>query len=438
VSAVKGFVTMRSLVAAVLVMGTASALQAQEPRRVTLAEALALAARSQPTMVQARQSLRVAEAQERQTVGSFLPNLIFSGNTNKSSSTRIDATSGQPVDIPSQYNSQWGFNSSIDLFTGLRRGAQRSAAQATTNQREEALRRTEYEVAYNTKDAFFLAVAAAELVEVARTALRRADEQLRLTSERLRLGATTRSDSLRAQVAYGNARLELLRRNGNLLYAMAYLGQTIQVEGMVAPAYDTAEIAVTPLDTAQLRLEARANAPAIREAQAALNAADASKRVARAPYMPTLALSGGYTYAASADLPFSGRYLPSWNYRLGLSWTLFDRLSRETSLVSSDASVRNAEAALRNARLDLDTKLTQEYVNLEGQAEAIAISRISLAAAQEDLRLQRERYRLGAVTIIEVLQSEESLLQAQYDFISARYNYLVARAKIEALVGQGL
>jgi outer membrane protein TolC len=52
--------------------------------------------------------------------------------------------------------------------------------------------------------------------------------------------------------------------------------------------------------------------------------------------------------------------------------------------------------------------------------------------------MQRERYRLGTSTIVDLLTSQAALNQAQANLVQARYNYLVARAQIEALVGHGL
>ncbi len=63
---------------------------------------------------------------------------------------------------------------------------------------------------------------------------------------------------------------------------------------------------------------------------------------------------------------------------------------------------------------------------------------MSRAAAEEDLRVQQERYRLGAATIVEVLTSQVSLDQAGVDMVQARLDYLVARAQLEALVGREL
>ena len=182
--------TRRLLTAALLTGLAASSLAAQETRRVTLQEALRLAADNSPTMVTARQDVRVARAQERQTLGAFLPNLNTTGNESYTP-VRIDATTGGAASAGSgtPYNQRYGFSASLDLFTGFRRGANRSAASATTDLREATRVRQEYAVALSTKQAFFNALAAMELVAVAETRLRRAAEQLNLVSEKLRLGA---------------------------------------------------------------------------------------------------------------------------------------------------------------------------------------------------------------------------------------------------------
>ena len=107
-------------------------------------------------------------------------------------------------------------------------------------------------------------------------------------------------------------------------------------------------------------------------------------------------------------------------------------------MTTADAAVESAQSRLLDARLALDASLTQQYAALEAASARIDVTRTSIAAAQEDLRMQRERYRLGAVTIIEVLTSQGNLDQAQVDYVQARYDYLVARAQIEALVGHAL
>ena len=433
-----------SLVALAAEAQAPAPVQAAAPqiRQVTLQEALDLSLRTSPTMVQARQDVRVAEAQERQALGAFLPTVTSSASSNKSGTTRINATTGQVVTTPSYWNSQVGLNASYPLFTGFQRGALRHQAQATTEQRDATLLQQQYATALATKQVFFQALAFAELVNVQQTRLRGADEQLKLTTERLRLGATTRSDSLRAQVEYGNAQLALIQAQADLRVAQANLGRAIQVDGLATPVYDsTLGARVQNLDTAALRQEARNAAPSVREAQASLAAARAARGASRAVYLPTVTLSGAYNWAAADSLstkPFLGRYFDTWNVRVTASYPLFNGFQREAGVTTADANVISAESRLLDAQLALDANLTQQYASLEAASAQIDVSRTSVAAATEDLRMQRERYRLGAVTIIEVLTSQANLDQAQVNYVQARYNYLVSRAQIEALVGHAL
>ena len=75
---------------------------------------------------------------------------------------------------------------------------------------------------------------------------------------------------------------------------------------------------------------------------------------------------------------------------------------------------------------------------LDAARSKIDITATSVAAATEDLRVQQERYRLGASTIVDVLTSQEALNQAEVDVVNARFDYLRAKAQLEALIGRTL
>lgn len=430
--------------------------------RVTMQDALRLAAQNAPSMVQARQNVRTARAGERQALGAFLPSLSTSANESYTP-VRIDATTGGAAAAgqATPYSQRFGFSANLPLFTGFQRGANRRAAQATTDQREAAQLQQEYATALSTKQAFFTALATAELVSVAEAQLRRSGEQVKLTSEKLRLGATTRSDSLGAMVDYGNSQLQLVQAIANLQYAQANLGRLIGTDGPVGPIPDsTLEMRLGTLDTGALRREALATAPSVRQAEASLVVAHASLSANRAQYYPTVTasysqswsralnaaitprpyldtvvnrLSGDTTYPR-VTMPFTG----SRTLQIAFSFPIFNGFGREYSITVADANVITAQANLRDARLFLDASLTQAISGLDASAQQIDIARSSVAAAEENLRMQQERYRLGTSTILDLLTTQTALNQAQANLVSARYNYLVARAQIEALVGHGL
>jgi outer membrane protein len=62
----------------------------------------------------------------------------------------------------------------------------------------------------------------------------------------------------------------------------------------------------------------------------------------------------------------------------------------------------------------------------------------SVAAGEEDLRVQQQRYALGGSTLLDVLTSQAQLDQARQELIRARYDQRIAKAELEALVGRDL
>ena len=80
----------------------------------------------------------------------------------------------------------------------------------------------------------------------------------------------------------------------------------------------------------------------------------------------------------------------------------------------------------------------QYFGALRTAQEQSDIQSVSVAAAQENLAVQQERYKLGLSTILDVLTAQSSVNAARVLLIQARYNYRVAKAQLEALVGSDL
>ena len=286
-----------------------------------------------------------------------------------------------------------------------------------------------------TKQAFYNALATEELVRVAEAQVRRTRQQLQIAVEKLRAGSATRSDSLRSTVDYGNARIALLQAQANLATAQANLGRQIGVDRLVRARPDSA---LPPLpDTTALRTAALHSAPLLQQAEAQARAARANVWAARSPYVPTLSLTFG---SNRQDTLFANAAVANevHNWRIGLSWTLFNGFGREQNNVSARVQRDIAEAQAADARLLVSSQLTTQLAALTTAIVQIDISSANLAAATEDLRVQQERYRVGAATILDLLTSQAALTQAEVNVVQVRFNYLIARATVEALIGRTL
>jgi outer membrane protein len=408
----------------------------QAVQEITLDEAVRRALDVQPAMVQARGDQRNAGASTRNAFGAFLPTLTTGASAARSNVGRIDNTTGRPV--PPEYSYTGSLNLSLELFDGFRRFANLKAANATGDAAAAGAINQRFQVTLATKQAFYAAIANEELVRVAESQLQRAKQQLQISIDKLHAGSATRSDSLRSTVDYGNARIALLQAEANLATAQANLGRQIGVDALVRAIPDTTLPPVP--DTAGIRSAAIGGAPAVAQAEAQANAARAQVWSMRSQYWPSLTVSysNNRQGTGSPNFPLFSGYPESFSWRFGLSWTLFNGFTREANQVSASVNRDIAEARAADARRQVNALITQQLAALATAVEQINIARDNLAAATEDLRVQNERYRVGAATILDLLTSQAALTQAQVNVVQTRFNYLIARAQVEAVVGRTL
>jgi outer membrane protein len=432
---------MRYPLLSILWLIAAPAASSAQERSVTLDEAIRLAERVQPDVVRASTAVRTAGAQRRNAWGAFLPNLTASSSASdffSEGESRVDPVTGLVTRGNSTNRSiSTSLSASIDLFTGFRRGAELSAARANESAADASLIDARFQQSLATTNQFLDALAAAQLVRVREASVRRAEEQLKVSVAKLHAGSATRSDSLRSLVTLGNTQLDLITTQTDLATAEANLARLIGESGRVRAADDSAFYGVAPvLDTQAIRLEAESKSPRVQSAVSSASAARADVRASRSGYWPTLALSANTGWNGNRENDYT--LLNQRQISLALRWSLFDRFDRELNIVQREADLDVAEATAADAKRGVEAELQKWLAQLDAAKARIQITQTSVAAATEDLRVQQERYRVGASTIVDVLTSQEALNQAEVDVVNARFDYLRAKAQLEALIGRKL
>jgi len=413
-----------------------------EPRPITLTEALAMAAKNDVGVVRADGANRNAGAAVHTAYGAFLPSLSVSAGTNKqlgqTGGTRVE--NGQVIVVSRQpWSSNLGANANLVLFDGGRRFFDLSQARAQHISASVDAATARWQAALATKQAYFNVLAAVETEQAAAAQLQQAEQQRVASVARTQTKAATRSDSLRAEIQVRDAQLAVLEAATARASADAALARTVGSLEPVTAAADSA--APGPLAVSDSTLAALVeDAPSVRAARAERDAARAARQSSWSEYLPSVSASWARTATGTGSSPIwdptSLDY--SGSLRFGLSWAVFDQFAREERLTQAGVSLSNADAALRDARLGARQALTDGLGGFREAAQRVASESASVEAADEDLRVQKERYATGGSTLLDVLSSQTQLDQARRDLIRARYDQRVAKAQLEALVGRDL
>jgi outer membrane protein TolC len=385
-----------------------------------------------PSVVQGDELIRTAHSEERVSVGAYMPTV--SANSSLLRSNVVSTPLGT-ADSPDSRSA--GLAASVDVFTGGRRGADRARAHADVGAAEANNVSQRFAVTLAAQRAFYETLRASDLVDVARARIAQAERGSRYAQDRVRAGTTTRSDELRARLELTTGRQQLVAALDTLQTSAYALGRLVGANGPIG-ARAPATLGPRPLalaDSAVVRLAVDAS-PSVRTARAAEQANVAATRSARTLYVPDVRVTGGYNWANQT--PIVGAVRPGWALAVGTSFPLFNGFQREDAVTRAEALAEVARVTSLDVTRQTRAEAARLLSGLRFAEQNISLSTDAVQAAQEDLRVQTERYRAGISTELDQLTSELAVTQARLGLVAARYNYQVIRAQLEALVGREL
>ena len=400
---------------------------------VTLAEALRRATGLDPNYVAALGQVDNAVWARRSAFSVFiLPSVTLSTSATKYAPPFFNFATLKPE----PYSVQAAVSASYDLFTGGQKLAELSRSGAALDAAHAGELQARFASALLTEADYNAVLANRELARVARDRVRRAEEQLAVARARVRTGAAVQTDSLQLRLELTQARVTLLQQESALRVSRLELGRRIGAAGPVdAAALDTLPPAELPLTLADAITEAAAQGPHYRQVAANERAAAASYRAQLGAYLPRASVS--WTRTA-----FDNRFVPtlrSFNaLTLNVSFPLWDNARREVALSVARVN-RDVARAIRD---DMDRAVQHDVTAAyDGYATARASTELAsegLAVARENFRVQQSRYGAGATTILDLLEGEVSLSQAEAQLVQSRYATRLALAGLEAILGRRL
>jgi outer membrane protein len=397
---------------------------------VTLGEARRRASTTDPSAVAARGQIETADWERR----AAFTNLVAPTLTGESNYTRFSdpffnfGTGGTSLSATSAT-----LNASYTVLGAGKVGELRRA-RASVQNAEATETATRFRVALATDAAYYAVLADRELSRVAADRLRRAEEQLGIARVRVVAGEAIASDSLQLLLEVNRARLAVLRAGSGLVASRLRLGRRIGLDGPVEAApVDTTPPAQLPLTQADAIAELRRRGPEVEAARAAERSAAAALSVEREAYLPEIRI-GGTTGAYDSQLFPSA--LRRSQMAVTVSLPIWNSGQREVSIARARADRDVARAARADRERASAEQMAEAYQGYETARAATALAVVGVTVATENYRVQRARYAEGATTILDLLEAQVALSEADADLVQARYATRLAQARIEALLGR--
>ena len=195
---------------------------------------------------------------------------------------------------------------------------------------------------------------------------------------------------------------------------------------------------------AELKTMAEKENPELKAADAAVQQASFDVRSARNAFLPSLTLEANYGMEANA-LKFHSSPaaepgvgpLPNLGYFLtfNLSIPIFDWGSTRSKVRQAQTKEKQAGLQVTQAQRQIAGNLYAFYNAGVAARAAVDLARTGADLAAESLRLINLRYQAGESSVLEVVDAQNTLIEARNAYDEAQVRYRLAVASLQSVTG---
>jgi len=279
----------------------------------------------------------------------------------------------------------------------------------------------------------------------AQQSFQQAQRFLEITQQQEAVGQVAHSDVVKAQIQYEQQRQNLqeatLGIESTRLNLAVLMFPDLNENFTVVDDMDSAR-ALPPFP--EIQTMASNQNPDIRVAQEAIRLATQDVRIARNALLPSLSIDGNYGIEANAFALHStvaaftqAGPMPNLGYFIVGNFTLpvFDWGVRRSKIVQAQLREQQTRVELTQVQRQLLSNLYLFYNEALTARSAVDGLRRAADYAAESLRLINLRYQAGESTALEVVDAQNTLVQARNAYDDAQTRYRVALATLQTVTG---
>ena len=374
---------------------------------------------------------REAEADVSAAAAKKNPSVSYSWQRNQYPTQVVTTVVGTQS---SNHGYSQGINVSWPIWTFGKVEGAIDAARYQKNIADLNVYKTEADTKLAAVQAYYQYLEAVKLAEVQAQSVTDYASHLNNVQQQFDAGIVAKLDVLSSNVSLANAKQKSIAADNTRDVAEANLNNIMRVpmnttlkpldKNFPEPEFD--------LTMEQAILMAQKYRWELVEADYGVKAAEAALRSAKAGYLPTVSVGGGYSWKEASVTAVDK---DDWAVQGGLSWSLWDGGATQASVKKADAAVKTAQETLLQAREKIELEVRQDYLNVLSYKEQIRAAEASVAQAEEAYKIATVRYSSGVGINLDVLDAELALNTARTNYITALYNYNIGLATLEHAMG---
>ena len=421
---------------------------------LTLEESINVALERSLAVLSADEEIKAKEFEERSAKADFYPKLSTSYTyTRLDSDTVNDAKTTtyayNPITLThvpreisplKRNNYQWNLTATQPLFTGWRLSMSRDLASLGVDTAKIQKVSTIQDLVFAVKAAYFAILKATKLETVAKQAVEQLKAQLEVSQAFYDEGIIAKNELLQTEVQMAQARQDLITATNRVELAKSLFNKLLRRKlDQEVNIKDILDYSPVRLRLDEALEKAELTRPEIKEVSLNVLSAEKTVKLTKSSYYPSVSFTGNYSRDTD-DLFLSavtGEDPDIWTLTLQADWTLWEWGKRRDEVAASSARVAKARYLLNEIKDNIQLEVKDAYLSLREAEKNIQVAKTAVVQAEENYRMNEERYKQQVATATDVLDAQTLLTQARTNYFNALSEHNIAWARLERAMGIG-
>jgi outer membrane protein len=420
---------------------------------LTLEESIKIAIEKSLAVHSAEEQIKARQFEERSSKADFFPKLSTSYSyTRLDEDTVNDAKYTTYLYDPSigYYQKEFSpletdtyelnITATQPLFTGWRLTITRELASLGIDTAKIKKETVIQDLVLNVKDAYFGILKGEKLEKVGIQAVEQLEAHLRVAQAFYDEGIIAKNELLQTEVQMAQARQDLIRARNRIEIARSLFNKLLRrgLEKKVE-IKDILDYHPVELTLDQCMERAELNRPEIKEVSLDVMYAEKGVEFSKSSYYPSVNLIGNYQRMADDALLGSdpGEDPDNWTIILKGEWTFWEWGKTRHDVAAARAELAKIRYVLKEIKDNIQLEVKQAYLYLREAEKNIQVARTAVVQAEENFRMNEERYKQQVATSTDVLDAQTLLTQARTNYFNALSEHNIAWATLERAMGIG-
>ena len=338
-----------------------------------------------------------------------------------------------------------GINAGMPIYQGGQINATIQQEQLSCEQSEIELQRYDDDLSIQILQSFLTILGNQELLNYQKSVLNSSREAMKQGKRKYEVGAILESDYLLLAAQYASDTNNIVDTQMDIENNMINLKVLLSMDPMQ-------ELEIVSPDTAIINslasfpsleesvAQSIAYSPNLKISNYNIEIAKQSLRIAKANYYPTVNLSAGVNTGHHNYNNMGEQLANQLSEQIGISVNIpiYNRGASKLRVKQSEIALEQTQLSYEQDMLSVRQNIVQEYQNMISSYNKYNVSKQTKEAYLKSFEVYSVQFQYGSITAVELLQQQNSYLNALNNFIQNKYSFILQRKILDVYMGLGV